>query len=785
MIKQRCRTEQLIPLAFFAILTLIIGYPYFLSGCIPVNADWLVQNFLPWKAIAGLEGIKAQNPDIDDPILQYYPMRMLCSKMLRAGKIPLWNPYILCGAPLLANGISNPLNPFNLFCPVLDFEHLWTLSALAPFFLGGWFAFLLLRSWGIGLIPAMTGGAIYVLNPFFYCRMEYPYIIFAMALFPLAMLFGERFLSKGNFLNLLAAACIMGIINLGGHLQYIIYLLMFIIAWMFISGLFIHEVSAFRAIASGFCIALLGIIIGLPQLLPSMELFINSQRYGVPRYFGEESVPLSSLIVNLLPQFYGFPHKNTYFGIFLFKLSYFNLYNAYVGILSMILIISAVLSSDRPRRLIAFLILGIIPMIVAVVVSANQIQKILTPLLVLISFMDLSRLKAISALCFALCSGLAIDWLHVRLMGKRKAGLTVIISIVFVLSLVSLAMVVKVNERNYLDNSQPNSLSMYLATLSNSLGSLILSIRVYPQLLLALWGIIILLLYSRRLLSGSLATTMIATAIILELLFLHIGYNPFVDKKVIFPTTSLTDKLGEEIGNSRFAALESEFNHFGKGEILPPNTCIAYGLRDIRGWESLYPAIYSRFWEEATGQLSSWARLLDKTPKSLLMQTSTAMIVYPDTIPLASSFQGREEASFDKDSPGKGELAIDGCRIDKLEQLTPMVEFIPRQDYNHSVNNATSVRFNEGMNSLHAMVRTPVAGTLFYRSTFYPGWRAFIDGVENQITRHKYFMSVELEAGSHEVILCFQPFSFRLGVYLFAMMTSLTMIYCFHRLRIS
>ncbi|HBB98785.1 MAG TPA: hypothetical protein DC054_25685, partial [Blastocatellia bacterium] len=54
----------------------------------------------------------------DDDLLQNVPFRVAAAQMMRSGYLPLWNPYIFSGMPLLATaqvGILYPLNWSYLF----------------------------------------------------------------------------------------------------------------------------------------------------------------------------------------------------------------------------------------------------------------------------------------------------------------------------------------------------------------------------------------------------------------------------------------------------------------------------------------------------------------------------------------------------------------------------------------------------------------------------------------------------------------------------------------------
>ena len=54
---------------------------------------------------------------------------------------------------------------------------------------------------------------------------------------------------------------------------------------------------------------------------------------------------------------------------------------------------------------------------------------------------------------------------------------------------------------------------------------------------------------------------------------------------------------------------------------------------------------------------------------------------------------------------------------------------------------------------------------LVLRDTYYPGWRAFVDGHEVHIWRTDYlFRGVEVPAGEHTIRFEFSPLSFRVGL---------------------
>ncbi len=58
----------------------------------------------------------------------------------------------------------------------------------------------------------------------------------------------------------------------------------------------------------------------------------------------------------------------------------------------------------------------------------------------------------------------------------------------------------------------------------------------------------------------------------------------------------------------------------------------------------------------------------------------------------------------------------------------------------------------------------PAGGYLILADTYYPGWRAYVDGREQPVLRADYAVrAVALEAGQHTVVFRYRPVSFRIG----------------------
>src|SRR5215469_1218156 len=79
-----------------------------------------------------------------DDLTQNYPLRVLAGQQIRAGHLPLYNPYIWSGTPLLAGWNAAAAYPLTWLFAVLPGEAAWTVGLVATYAMAavGMYAFL-------------------------------------------------------------------------------------------------------------------------------------------------------------------------------------------------------------------------------------------------------------------------------------------------------------------------------------------------------------------------------------------------------------------------------------------------------------------------------------------------------------------------------------------------------------------------------------------------------------------------------------------------------------------
>jgi hypothetical protein len=170
-------------------------------------------------ALGGLD-LAADRPDWrffdTSPVTMFYAQKAEAARALREGELPLWNPYASLGAPLLANGQSQPFAPF--FLPFLAWPTPWVYSAciLAQLLFGGWGMARLLARQGCPAAAGAFGALLFAFNPYALNFCVYS-DVWAYVWFPWVFEAGQAWRDgEGGWRRL---PVLLALMALGGHLE--------------------------------------------------------------------------------------------------------------------------------------------------------------------------------------------------------------------------------------------------------------------------------------------------------------------------------------------------------------------------------------------------------------------------------------------------------------------------------------------------------------------------------------------------------------------------------------
>ena len=126
---------------------------------------------------------------------------------------------------------------------------------------------------------------------------------------------------------------------------------------------------------------------------------------------------------------------------------------------------------------------------------------------------------------------------------------------------------------------------------------------------------------------------------------------------------------------------------------------------------------------------------------------------------------------------------FDGGEIDFETRVVLEGVASAKEGCREPVKTALPVLLEETPAGLVIQVDAPAEGYLVISDTWYPGWKAWVDGRETPVLKANYlFRAVQVGAGMQRVTLKYQPPSFYLGV-LISSLTLIILLLCWKKLR--
>lgn len=247
-----------------------------------------------------------------DAIAGLYHVRGAIATAFLEGRLPVWEPHVMAGQPLLAAGHGAVLYPPTWLLLVLPLGIFWTLTQVAHLMLAGIFA----RAWlrrglGIGEGGATAGALLYQLSGFVVAHLYLGHInhVWAYAWIPALLWRLERYLAAPTLKRGVLIAATFAMLYLSGIPPYVFY------AGLIVLARLVHFIVVGaagrkdRARIVGFSAGwfALGLVFCAPQLLSTAELVGQAQRTSVNTYdfVTSFSVAPINLFTLLAPTFFG------------------------------------------------------------------------------------------------------------------------------------------------------------------------------------------------------------------------------------------------------------------------------------------------------------------------------------------------------------------------------------------------------------------------------------------------------------------------------------------------
>ncbi len=746
------RAANLRVLALFAVLALVFCGRFLLPGRTVMPLDMLLI-MGPWREL------RAQYPGFDhvfnpmlDPVQQYVPWQMYWTESVRAGIVPLWNPYAFAGTPFLANLQSAVFYPGKLLFAFLPTAAAFGWTVWLHLVLASWFTFLFARAIGIGRWGAVVAGVVYV-----YCGYAVGWIAFptlgqwVSVWLPLLLLCFERALQTRRAAWALGAAGAVAAQFLGGHLQVSLYVLGAFAAYaVYRVAVAPREVRWWGLRAAGGALAL-GTLLAAVQLLPTLELARISVREVRPLadLLANVRVPWSHLVLFVVPNFFGNPVDFNYWGS-LGKETGFNFQESgmYAGAFTLVLAAWAVVRR-RPRS--GFLA----GLAIAAVLLATGSPFFVLLYHALPGFDQLGGLGRVLVLaCFglALLAGAGVD--DLAQAAHRRA---VFVSLAAAGALaIGVAAVLVV----FLDWWPAPALASYTYR----------EVGIAALVLAA--GVGLMVLRQRGLVSGSAFGAAAAAVVIGDLFLFGVRYPPAVSAALAFPPSPLTQHLQSVLGDGRMVSTGGNFR-----EWFPPNTPMAYHLADVQGSDSLWWRPYAEMLRIAHPQAPSPA--LDPAAPVLDRLSVTHWVTTAQQPPQRWRPVFRSEAMrvFENGEARPRAFIVPSAQVVSDDAMPEWLRLVPWQQVTAISQPITDLPSGPGRMfpatslqlSAHEAafnVDAPAPALAVLADPLYPGWRVAVDGVPATPVRvDGALRGVVVPEGRHSVVWKFRPGSYVVGLF--------------------
>ena len=273
-----------------------------------------------------------------DDLTQNFPLRVLAGREIRDGHLPLFDPYIWSGAPLLAGWNAAAAYPLTWLFAVLPGAGAWTINMIATWAVAGLGMFCFLRALRLASLASFLGAFSFAFAGGMSAQVTHFGLVAGMSWVPVMLLSilrlsqDRRAASRLGWTAVLATAT--GLVILAGEPRAIddaCAIVVIYAAWQ-VARLGRRAGPALVSVTAGLA---LGACLGAIQWLPGLATISSSQRGADSMaLYSSGSLPVRWVLLTLVPDLLGGSGS-------LSQPSFFSFYNltevtSYVGILPLV-----------------------------------------------------------------------------------------------------------------------------------------------------------------------------------------------------------------------------------------------------------------------------------------------------------------------------------------------------------------------------------------------------------------------------------------------------------------
>lgn len=775
----------------FIFLTLFSFRIYVFQHKVPLPFNLLVFYYSPWKHEAEY-GLSIPNKPLGyDNLKLFYPLRKFTVDQLKIGQIPLWNPHVFSGNVHLAtyqSAVFYPLNFLYFLFPMVD---AWSLLVVAQPVLAGWFMFLFLTSLGISKRASLFGSIGFAFSGWMIAMweevlvLEHSFLWMPLALYGSNLLWNSLFKRRG--IVLLIIALTMSI--LAGFLQMSIYVFLVVLLWNSYRW-FTHKdvIHRNKIISYVFDSVILSGFLSSIQWVPALEAYLLSARGTIDasNLFQMFLSPLSYIITFIVPDFWGNPGSYNYFSTIRYIQERTIYVGIYVVIFSLLVFLKHTRGDQRFWKFFTFITLSL-----GFALPTSWLWY--TFRIPILSVAQPARIFALSTFGICIMASFGIDeWEKHRPWEALKRILIFILLFFFLLFIFTLSM--------RLISGQPQLLSLCNCDPKQVIAYATISLR--NLLLPSASAIIVLISFVFFRKRSIIFYSFVYMLTIFGGFYYANKILYFSERQFEFPLVAPIVKLKELSGLNRVWT-------YGEAYVMR-NILSYYRIYSPEGYDALFSKRYGEFINTiktggiATDQINrtdvDFSEVgpdepMTKNPQRLRIMSVLGVKYILALKPAAESKTIEQEQfpsslfslvwsddiwriwEYSQSLPrayftsnyiieDNRQKIIDNLFNPSFQMQNTLVfeskpkEFEPKNGFSGE---ATIVTYQPQV--IELAVNAEQDGYLFLSDTYYPGWRAFVDGKETKIYRADYaFRAVPIPSGKHTVRFIYDPISFKIGV---------------------
>ncbi len=732
-----------------------LGFAIVLAGCV---AGLLHESLFEGKILSSSDvlasawdetgraqdALEPGNRLLVDPALQFEPWLEFNRRMIRAGRLPLWNSAAGCGAPHLANGQSAVFDPFHVIAYMGDAASTRGLIAALRLFTAGMGMFLLAGSWGLERAGRWFAGLVFPFSGFLIVWLLYP-VAWAAIWTPWLLRAVDRALDRrdprsAGWLALAAALTI-----LGGHIQTSAHVLLLAAAYaLWRAGPRRLLTAAAPGLALGCALAAIQVI-PLACYLGKSSVWSDREAERVPCWKLDRP-RLLDLARLAAPAIYGGQQRGQpNLGRALGAENVNESAGGYAGLATLIWLAPLALAGQRVRQARFLLCLAVFAVFASF--KLPPVDNLLRALPVL-AVTDNRRMTLYIAFALALLGGMGLDRLA---FARALPRVWLCAWCAAAMVLLAGAGVIRVSEP-WIRGQIERRLTLEIHTLDAAADAAAIERktetrtrevvrfipRYYAWTAAELLALAALAFTARRPRHAQRIQPIVFCSVMVDLALFSALYNPAVERSTY---TKIPHALAPLL-----ARLGPHDRVIGLDDLLPPNTAMRYGLNDPRNYDSIELAravhfLNPLFQPGRTAAPSRREITWDTIPnaRSTLAQACVRALVSHQEAP---------------DSPGPVEPSA-GLVITWLDALP----------FAHPAGSNTPLSISGSNGDLQAKLDLTTDTDIFIHETWDSGWRGEIDGKPALIRPFEgTFMAVHAPAGSRVLRLKYDPIEVKIAL---------------------